>query len=135
MFLDHLFILTPSFITHLDKPWPSYKLPRSLQGLFLKVKLKWVDKKERTSAKISPKKQTSNVMKHPMWQEKCVRLLNSALHLLSLKMLSLSVNALFLWGRLMSMAVVYRYGNEPRDRFFLIINLDILVYNFCYYFV
>ena len=90
--------------------------------------------KERTSAKISPKKQTSNVMKHPMWQEKCVRLLNSALHLLSLKMLSLSVNALFLWGRLMSMAVVFWYGNEPRDRFFLL-SIIILIINFCYYFV
>ena len=34
----------------------------------------------------------------------------------------------------MSMAVVYRYGNEPRDRFFLL-SIIILIINFCYYFV
>ena len=33
----------------------------------------------------------------------------------------------------MSMAVVYRYGNEPRDRFFLL-SIIILIINF-YYFV
>ena len=55
-----------------------------------------MDGKEKTSAKISPKKQTSNIMKHPMLGETCARLLNAALHLLSLKMLSLSVNDLFL---------------------------------------
>ena len=66
-----------------DNPQPPSKLPRSLQGLFLKIKSKWVDEKERTSAKISPKKQTSNTMKHTMLGETCVRLLNAALHLLS----------------------------------------------------
>ena len=79
-----------------DKPQPPSKLPRSLQVLFLKIKSKWVDEKERTSAKTSPKKQTSNIMKHPLLGETCVRLLNAALHFLCLKMLSLSVNALFL---------------------------------------
>ena len=87
-FLDHLFILTPFFMTLPDKPWPPSILPRSLQGLFLKIKSKRMDEKKRISAKISPKKQTSNIMRHLMSGETCARLLNAALHLLFLKMLS-----------------------------------------------